>query len=98
MIRVASHVLLTMSLHFAITMQLVCGVAGIFTNTGMPGKLGWGRLSEFRARTHAAAYAAEEWYWLHQQLAHVHVVQVSCSKLTALQLHRHLYCTCIVLQ
>ena len=72
-----------MSLHFAIAMQLV-GVASTFTNTGMPGKLGWGQLSESRAWTHAAAYAAEEWYWQYQQLARVHVVQVSHSNHTAL--------------
>lgn len=60
------HVLLTMSLHLAIVMQLVCGVAGIFTDMGMLGKLGWCRVSEFHAWSHAAAYAVEEWYWLHQ--------------------------------
>ena len=64
--RDAPYLLLTMSLHLAIAMQLVCGVTGIFTNTGMPGKLGWGQLSEFRVRYHAAAYAAEKWYCLHQ--------------------------------
>ena len=58
--------LLIMSLHFAIVMQLVCGVATIFTNMGMPGKLSSGRLSKFRVWTHATANAAEEWYWLHQ--------------------------------
>ena len=89
--------LLTVSAHFAIAMQLVCNVASIFTNTGMPGKLSWGRLSKFRAWCHAATYAVEEWYWLHQQLAYVHVVQVSHSKRTALQLHSHLHCTCIAL-
>ena len=86
-----------MTLHFAIAMQLVCNVASIFTNTGVPSKLGWGQLSEFHARSHAAAYAVEEWYWLHQSLACVHVMQVSHSKFTALQLHRHLHCTCIAL-
>ena len=58
--------LLTMSLHFTIAMQLVCGVANIFTNTGVPSKCSLGRLSEFCAQTHAAAYAMEEWYQLHQ--------------------------------
>ena len=30
-------------------------------------------------RSHAAALAVEEWYWLHQYLAHVHVVFWVCS-------------------
>ena len=57
--------LLTKGLHFAIAVQLVCGVAGIFTNTGVPGKLSSGQLSKFRAWAHVAANAAEEWYQLH---------------------------------
>ena len=89
--------LLTMNLHFETAMQLLCGVPGIFTKTGVAGKLSWGQLSKFCAWTHTAAYEAEEWYWLYQQLARVHIVQVSCSKHTALQLHMHLHCTCIAL-
>ena len=97
MAKAASHVLLIMYLHFETAMQLVCGVAGIFTKTGMAGKLSWGQLSEFLVQIHAAAYAAEEWYQLHQQLARIHVVQVSHSRCTALPLHRHLHCICIAL-
>ena len=58
--------LLTMSLHLTIAMQLICGVAGVFTDKGVPSKLSLGRLSKFHAQAHAAAYTAEEWYWLHQ--------------------------------
>ena len=97
MVRAASHILLTMSSYFVTAMQLVCGVAGIFIKTGVASKLSWGWLSEFHVGTHEAACVAEKWYWLHQQLAHVHVVQVSHSKRTALQLHRHLHFTCIAL-
>ena len=89
--------LLTMNLHFETAMQLLCGVPGIFTKTGVAGKLSWGQLSEFLVQTHAAAYAVEDWYRLHQQLARIHVVQVSHSRRIALQLIRYLHCTCIVL-
>ena len=66
MIKAALHVLLTMSLHFANVMQLVCGVAGLYTKMGVASKLSLGQLSEFRAPAHAAAYAVEEWYRLYQ--------------------------------
>ena len=97
MTRDAAHVLLTVSAHFAIAMQPVCNVAGIFTSTGVQGKLGCGQLSKFRVWSHAAVYSAEEWYRLRQYLAQIAVVQVPRSKHTALQLHRHLHCTCTAL-